>query len=61
MAVVALHLEVAVVGCKPTIDNVVDDDAARADCEGTRRFLAAVAGITFDRDVEQIFGRGVPS
>jgi hypothetical protein len=55
-AVVASHLEVAVIGRQPAIDDIVNDDPSFAECEGAWRLLAFVAGVTLNRDPQH----GVP-
>jgi len=53
VAIRVLHLEVAVIGREPLIDDVLDVERALAQPEAPRRLLAAIAGVALDGDVKR--------
>ncbi len=55
------HLEVAVIGREPLVDDQVDVERAVAKAEPARRLLTAISGVTVDRDAEDGFVHCRPS
>ena len=53
--VVAVHLEVAMAGGEPAIEDFDDLDFAFAEKKAARRLLLPVAGVAFDPDAEGYF------
>ena len=58
IAVVSADLEVATVRRQPAVEDVNDGHRALADPEAARRFLPAVARVTFDPDPKDVVGHG---
>jgi hypothetical protein len=55
-AVASIHLEIAMSGSSPTLDDVHDVDFAVINEDSSRLLLTAVSGIAVDADREKRFG-----